>query len=181
MKDNSNQDNYDVQSIDNCNNIYQQPITHQTIIIKNLEQSLKQNKILINEKFIPNYYQWSLYDIKSAHDDLFNKMSSEYLQKLFYSKNSKLESLSYFNCKKIGEYSLMYDRIIHGDYIYPLQHFGTSQINKLHPLRNSIPCEETFRWMPVRSSSMIGRRVHLPLDLFYTTSIFNQQKKIIRN
>ncbi|CAF3226552.1 unnamed protein product [Rotaria sp. Silwood2] len=182
MKDYSNQDNYDVhsflfsnRSIDNCNNIHRQP-NHQTVIIKNLEQSLKQNKTSINNESIPNYYEWSLCDIDSAHNDLFNKMSSRNSQILIYSRNSKFESLSYFNCKKIGEYSLMYDRIIHGGYIYPLQHFGTSQMNKPHPLRNSISCEEKFRWMPVRSSSIIGRRVHLPLDLFYMTSILTNKK-----
>ncbi|CAF1151146.1 unnamed protein product [Rotaria sordida] len=164
-------------SIDNYNNIHQQP-TQQTIIIKNLEQSLKKNKISINNESIPNYYEWSLCDINSAHNDLFNQMSSRHLQTLIYSTNSKIESLSYFNCKKIDEYSLMYDRIIHGDYIYLQQHFGTSQMNRPHPLRNSIPCEETFRWMPVRSSSIIGRRVHLPLDIFYMTSTLTNKKSL---
>ncbi|CAF1933113.1 unnamed protein product [Rotaria magnacalcarata] len=141
------------QSIDNyINNIHRQS-THQT--------NLEQDKSLVENKPIPNYYEWSLCDINAAHTDLFNQMPSQRSQNL-----SKLESLTYFNCKKTNEFSLTYDRTIRGDYIYAQQQFGTSQMSRPHPLRNSIPCEEQCRWMPIRSSSMIGRRAHLPLDLF---------------
>ena len=181
MKDCFNQDNYDIHSsllsnpsLDKCNNTHRQS-GHQKVIIKNLEQSLKHDESSTNNQSTPNYYEWSLCDIDSAYDDIFNQMSTRTSQLLTDSENSQLESLSYFNCKKIGEFSSVYDRIIHGGYIYPQQHFGTSQMNKPHPMRNSIPCEETFRWLPVRSSSMIGRRAHLPLDIFDTTPIVTKQ------
>jgi hypothetical protein len=110
---------------------------------------------------IPNYYQWSLCDIDNAYDDLFNQISSR--------TNFQFEPLSYFNYKKLGKFS--------SGYIYlQQQHFGTSQMNKPHPMRDSIPCEESFRWIPVRTSSMIGRRAHLPLDIFGTTSIVTNKK-----
>lgn len=150
-------------------------MNHQTVIIKNLERSLKHDEPSINNEAIPNYYEWSLCDIDSAHDDLFNEMSFRRSQSL---TSSELQTLSYFNCKKIGEFSLMYDRIIHGGDIYPQQHFGTSQMNKPHPMRNSIPCEERFRWMPARSSSIIGRRAHLPIDIFDTTSIVTNKNSL---
>ena len=100
----------------------------------------------------PDYYAWSLRDIGSAHKDLF-------------------ENLSYYHCKKLGVFSWMYDRIAHGSDLYPLQQFGTSHMAKPHPLRHSLACEERCRWMPVRSSAVIGRRAHLPLDVFGSRSI----------
>jgi hypothetical protein len=128
-----------------------QQLDHQNAIIKNFER---------DESIPPNYYQWSLCDIDSAYDDLFNRMFSR-------SMKFQLEPLSYFNYKRIGRFSSIYD----GSIVYPQQqHFGTSQMNKPHPMRDSIPCEERFRWMPVRTSSMIGRRAHLPLDIFNMTT-----------
>ncbi|CAF0724251.1 unnamed protein product [Adineta steineri] len=180
MKECYKQDKYDIHSFllsdtnsNKCNNTHRQ-LNHQLVIIKNLERSLKHNETSVDNEFIPDYYQWSLCNINDAYDNLFNEMSSQRSQSFITSKNSqKLEQLSYFNYKKMHEFSLIYDRIIHGDYIYLQQHFGTSQMVKPHPMRHSIPYEESVRWMPVRSSSMIGRRAHLPLDTFCKTSKIN--------
>jgi hypothetical protein len=65
--------------------------------------------------------------------------------------------------------------MIHEGDIYPQKYFGTSQMNKPHPMHNSIPCKERFRCVPVRSSSIIGRQAHLSLDIFGTTSIVSNR------
>ena len=114
----------------------------------------------------PDYYAWSLRDIHGAYKDLFDTLPSRQ-----NTVCSPLENLSYYHCKKLGVFSWTYDRLVHGSDLYPLQQFGTSQMAKPHPLRHSLACEERCRWMPVRSSAAIGRRAHLPLDVFDRRSI----------
>ena len=114
---------------------------------------------------LPDYYVWSLCDINTAYTDLFDRRSAQRIWRFTDLSSTQLESLSYFHCKKLRRFSLMYDQLIDGNSIYSTQHFGTSHMRKPHPMRYSLPDEERSRWMPVRSSSVIGRRAHLPLDL----------------
>ena len=63
---------FNYRNIDKFNKLNQQQLSYSTFTTNNLERSVKEDEDSSNNQRDPNYYEWSLYDIDSAHYDLFN-------------------------------------------------------------------------------------------------------------